>query len=234
MIQSLDLKGFYMSNISGKAYAMNVITPIPWWKAVWQLVAFKFVTTFPSNLKGLINLSLIHYARWTIIGRDSFPHLDKSQPKEDLHYSYMMFESNFNGSWDQYIDSFSFAIPEGLDLFWRFNVGYPKSIPLHGFYDYIRFNQVENDHFYNAYPCAASNDVKSASALFDNLKSFTQSSLDLPDEEFLEAYNSLLLENQQHLGSLDVGPAFTPSSFSLSNDSTVSSSTSSLITQEDA
>jgi len=223
-----------MSNISGKAYAMNVITPIPWWKAVWQLVAFKFVTTFPSNLKGLINLSLIHYARWTIIGRDSFPHLDKSQPKEDLHYSYMMFESNFNGSWDQYIDSFSFAIPEGLDLFWRFNVGYPKSIPLHGFYDYIRFNQVENDHFYNAYPCAASNDVKSASALFDNLKSFTQSSLDLPDEEFLEAYNSLLLENQQHLGSLDVGPAFTPSSFSLSNDSTVSSSTSSLITQEDA
>ena len=218
-----------MSNISGKAYAMNVITPIPWWKAVWQLGAFKFVTTFPSNLKGLINLSLIHYARWTIIGRDSFPHLDKSQPKEDLHYSYMMFESNFNGSWDQYIDSFSFAIPEGLDLFWRFNVGYPKSIPLHGFYDYIRFNQVENDHFYNAYPCAASNDVKSASALFDNLKSFTQSSLDLPDEEFLEAYNSLLLDNQQHLGSLDVGPAFTPSPFSLST----SLSTSSLMTQED-
>ena len=226
-----------MSNISGKAYAMNVITPIPWWKAVWQLGAFKFVTTFPSNLKGLINLSLIHYARWTIIGRNNFPHLDKSQPKEDLHYSYMMFESNFNGSWDQYIDSFSFAIPEGLDLFWRFNVGYPKSIPLHGFYDYIRFNQVENDHFYNAYPCAASNDVKSASALFDNLKSFTQSSLELPDEEFLEAYNSLLLENQQHLGSLDVGPAFTPSPFSLSNDSTVNSTvsppTSSLMTQED-
>ncbi len=200
-----------MSNISGKAYAMNVITPIPWWKAIWQLAAFKFVTTFPSNLKGLINLSLIHYARWTIIGRDSFPHLAPSQPKENLHYSYMMFESNFNGSWDQYIDSFSFAIPKGLDLFWRYNVGYPKSIPLHGFYNYIRFNQVECDHFYNAYPCAASNDVKSASTLFDNLRSFTESSLDLPDEEFLEAYNLLLRDNQQHLGSLDVGPMFSPS-----------------------
>ena len=197
-----------MSNIAGKAYAMNVITPIPWWKAIWQKLAFSWVVFFPSNLKGLINLSLIHYARWTIIGRDSFPHLAPSQPKEELNYSYMMFESNFNGSWDQYIDSFSFAIPTGLDLFWKFNIGYPKSIPLHGFYDYIRFNQVETDYFYNAYPCAASNDVKSATHLFHNLKDFSENCLDLGDDKFLEAYNSLLLENQQYLGGMDTGPAF--------------------------
>ncbi len=196
-----------MSNIAGKAYAMNVITPIPWWKAIWQYAAFKFVVRFPSNLKGLINLSLIHYARWTIIGRNSFPHLAPSQPKEDLHYSYMMFESNFNGSWDQYIDSFSFAIPEGLDLFWRFNIGYPKSIPLHGFYNYIRFNQIETDHFYNAYPCASSNDVKSATHLYDNLKDFTETSLELSDEDFEQAYNALLLDNQQYLGCMEAGPS---------------------------
>lgn len=200
-----------MSNISGKAYAINVITPIPWWKALWQYAAFKIVVLRPSNLKGLINLSLIHYARWTIIGRKSFPHLAPTQPKENLHYSYMMFESNFNGSWDQYIDSFSFAIPQGLDSFWRFNVGYPKSIPLHGFYDYIRFNQVENNYFYNAYPCASSNDVKSACTLFDNLKEFTDASLDLEDDEFLAAYNKLLQDNQQFLGRMDVGPIFSPS-----------------------
>jgi hypothetical protein len=197
-----------MSNIAGKAYAMNVITPIPWWKAIWQKAAFCFVGLFPSFLKGLINLSLIHYARWTLIGRNSFPHLAPSQPQEDLHYSYMMFESNFNGSWDQYIDSFSFAIPSGLDLFWRYNVGYPKSIPLHDFYDYIRFNQVETDHFYNAYPCASANDVKSATRLFNNLKHFTDTSLPLNDDDFLHAYNKLLQENQQHLGTLDSGPAF--------------------------
>jgi hypothetical protein len=197
-----------MSNIAGKAYAMNVITPVPWWKALWQHVVFKYVVLRPSNLKGLINLSLIHYARWTIIGRDKFPHLAPSQPEEDLNYSYMMFESNFNGSWDQYIDSFSFAIPTGLDLFWRYNIGYPKSIPLHGFYDYIRFNQVETDHFYNAYPCASANDVKSATQLFNNLKQFTDSSLTLEDDEFLQAYNTLLQENQQFLGSVDTGPAF--------------------------
>lgn len=197
-----------MSNIAGKAYAMNVITPIPWWKAIWQRIVFRFVALFPIFLKGLINLSLIHYARWSLIGRNSFPHLAPSQPRENLHYSYMMFESNFNGSWDQYIDSFSFAIPSGLDLFWRYNVGYPKSIPLHNFYDYIRFNQIETDYFYNAYPCASANDVKSATQLFNNLKHFADTSLTLNDDDFLHAYNKLLQQNQQHLGTLDSGPAF--------------------------
>lgn len=194
-----------MSNTAGKAYAMNVITPIPWWKAIWQWVIFNTVIYLPRFLKGLINLSLIHYARWTIIGRNSFPHLAASQPKEDLHYSYMMFESNFNGSWDQYIDSFSFAIPSGLDLFWKYNVGYPKSIPLHGFYDYIRFNQIETDHYYNAYPCAAANDVKSAVSLFDNLKAFSENCIDFDDDDFLAAYNDFLTTNQASLGSM--GPA---------------------------
>ncbi len=197
-----------MSNIAGKAYAMNVITPIPWWKAIWQRIVFIWVMLFPSKLKGLINLSLIHYARWTIIGRNSFPHLAPTQPKEDLNYSYMLFDSNFNGSWDQYIDSFAFAIPQGLDAFWKYNVGYPKSIPLNNFYDYIRFNQIETDYFYNAYPCASANDVKSATQLFESLKSFADSSLELEDEAFLKAYNKMLSKNQNHLGNMDTGPAF--------------------------
>tara|TARA_B100001059_G_C17821205_1_gene578410 strand:+ start:909 stop:1505 length:597 start_codon:yes stop_codon:yes gene_type:complete len=191
-----------VSNTAGKAYAMNVITPIPWWKAIWQWLIFNAVVYLPKYLKGLINLSLIHYARWTIVGRDSFPRLSSSQPEEDLHYSYMMFESNFNGSWDQYIDSFSFAIPSGLDMFWRYNVGYPKSIPLHHFYEYIRFNQIETNHYFNAYPCASANDVKSAISLFDNLKAFTDKNTSLDDDEFLAAYHKFLNDNQDALGSM--------------------------------
>lgn len=196
-----------MSNSAGKAYAMNVITPIPWWRALWQTVIFNAVAYLPCFLKGLINLSLIHYARWTLISRKSFPHLSKSQPKEDLHYSYMMFESNFNGSWDQYIDSFSFAIPSGLDLFWKYNVGYPKSIPLHDFYNYIRFNQLETDHYFNAYPCASANDVKSAISLFDNLKAFTDTNMQLDDDKFFDVYNEFLNDNQHFLGSMGEAPS---------------------------
>ena len=106
-----------MSNIAGKAYAMNVITPVRWYLAWFNRLIFKIAAN-PSFLQGLISLSLIHYARWAVIGRNKFPHFEEeNQPKEDLNYSYMLFCSNFNGSWDQYVDSFTFAIPSGLDLF---------------------------------------------------------------------------------------------------------------------
>lgn len=93
---------------------MNVISPLI--SSMTWLSKFLFwsVVTIPGVLKGLITQSLIHYARWVITGRDQFPHLDVKQSKEELSYYYMMFFSNFNGSWDQYVDSFTFAIPGGL------------------------------------------------------------------------------------------------------------------------
>ena len=131
-----------MSNIAGKAYAINVITPLRWYLAWVNKIIFWVALKFPQYLKGLITLSLIHYARWVIIGRKQFPHLHPDQPKEDLKYGYMLFFSNFNGSWDQYIDSFTFSIPGGLDLFWKWSVRYPHSVALTPFHDYIRYNQV--------------------------------------------------------------------------------------------
>ncbi|MAY16069.1 hypothetical protein [Thalassolituus sp. UBA2009] len=201
-----------MSNVAGKAYGMNVLTPLRWWTALWQkLIFWVVVKTFPYFLNGLLTLSLIHYARWTIINRWSFPRLDKSQPKEKLTYSYMLFESNFNGSWDQYIDSFSFAIPSGLDMFWRWNIKYPKSIPLHDFYNYIRFNQIESGHYYNAYPLAAANDVKTAQKLFTNLNNFQKNTASLSDEEFFQAYQQFLASNQHNLGSMGESPLMSAS-----------------------
>jgi hypothetical protein len=195
-----------MSNIAGKAYAMNVITPIRWYMAWINKLIFRFATKDASSLRGLITLSLIHYARWVIIDRWKFPHLDPSQPKEDLHYSYMLFFSNFNGSWDQYVDSFTFAIPSGLDLFWKKNVRYPKSVPLTPFHDYIRHNQIDTDHYYNAYPLASSNDVKSAKHLKKKLIDFEGAVRDAGPEEFLKKYHAFLVEVQYDLGDMQPAP----------------------------
>ena len=127
-----------MSNINGKSYAINVITPLPWYIALrtkgifWALnKSLDWSIQFIANrLTGLLTLSLIHYARWVVIKPNQFPRLSSRQPKEDLKYNYMLFHSNFNGSWAQYIDSFSSSIPTGLDLFWFRNIKYPKSVPM--------------------------------------------------------------------------------------------------------
>lgn len=195
-----------MSNIAGKAYAMNVITPIRWYKVWINRLIFKIALSKPSTLKGLITLSLIHYARWVIIPRNAFPHLDPSQPKENLNYAYMLFFSNFNGSWDQYVDSFTFAIPSGLDLFWKWNVRYPKSVPLTPFHNYIRHNQIDTSHYYSAYPMAASNDVKSAKKLKQALIDFNATSSNKTPDEFLVDYNRLLNHLQHDFGEMRPTP----------------------------
>ena len=192
-----------MSNIAGKSYAMNVVTPLRWYTAWLTRVIFFAAGLIESSTLGLRTLSLIHYARWVVLSPNDFPRLDPRQPKEDLSYNYMFFFSNFNGSWDQYVDSFSTAIPEGLDKFWIKNIKYPKSVPMLPFHKYITANQIWTDHYYNAYPMAASNDVKAAKRVRDALLSFTVS----PDpNQFLRDYNGLLLHLQGDLGSMGPNP----------------------------
>lgn len=195
-----------MSNIAGKSYAMNVITPMRWYLAWVNKLIFWAALKFPSTLKGLITLSLIHYARWVIIGKNQFPHFGPNQPKEDLNYSYMLFFSNFNGSWDQYVDSFTFSIPSGLNMFWHRNIRYPKSVALTPFHKYIQYNQIETLHYYNAYPLAASNDVKSAKTVKDALIAFDRNAHDGTDAEFLKRYHALLRGLQHDLGEMHPTP----------------------------
>lgn len=195
-----------MSNIAGKTYAMNVITPVRWYMTWLNKLIFTIAIKRPSTLKGLVTLSLIHYAHWAIVGRNEFPHLSPSQPKEDLQYSYMLFFSNFNGSWNQYVDSFTFAIPSGLDLFWKMNVRYPRSVPLTSFHKYIQYNQVETSHYYSAYPLAASNDVKAAARVKDALIEFDHDWADAAPELFLAKYRALLRKVQADLGDMHPTP----------------------------
>jgi hypothetical protein len=149
-----------MSNVAGKAYGMNVLTPMRPWLTWLNRALFMISRANPGTLQGLLNLSIIHFARWVIIKRNQWPQL--GQGKALLTNDYMLFCSNFNGTWDQYIDAFSDGIPGGLDLLWYSSTRYPHSIPITPFKDYIRANQVDTEYYYNSVPGAAQRDVKAA------------------------------------------------------------------------
>ena len=58
-----------MSNINGKVYAMNVVTPMKVWKT-WILRLLFFVLWNIKPLqKDLKDLSFIEFARWVIVPR---------------------------------------------------------------------------------------------------------------------------------------------------------------------
>jgi hypothetical protein len=195
-----------MSNIAGKAYAMNVITPLRWYTAWITKLIFWYAGKRPDTTKGLITLSLIHYARWVVLKPTEFPKLSPDQPEEDLHYNYMLFFSNFNGSWDQYVDSFSSAIPKGLNLFWLWNIKYPESVPMLPFHRYITANQIWTDYYYNPYPMATSNDVKAAQRVGSGLTAFIGETKNVSADEFQNKYNQLLLKLQHDISQMGPNP----------------------------
>jgi hypothetical protein len=197
-----------MSNIAGKAYAMNLLTPLYRPLVAVNKLIFWAVGTplFKLSLRGLQTLSMIHYARWVIVRDRDFPVLSRTQPRERLRYGYMLFCSNFNGSWEQYVDSFAAAIPSGLDLLWFKNVAWPTSTPEQPFHRYVEFNQVWTDYYYSAYPMAASNDVKAGQRVKERLRQLVSTTESATPEAFLQQYNRMLKDLQGDLSPLAATP----------------------------
>jgi len=199
-----------MSNVAGKAYAMNVVTPInrklfgvintTWLK----ILIFRVGRALPSTLGGLLGLSIIHFARWTIIKRDQWP--DLGQGKQHLECDYMLFCSNFNGTWDQYIDAFADGIPQGLDLFWYGSTKYSTSIPVTPFKSYIVHNQFDTDYYYNATPGSGQRDIKRSLRVLSAMRELAANYGSMNPAAFGVAYRTQLVEVQNCLGSPGIAP----------------------------
>ena len=193
-----------MSNIAGKAYAMNVITPMPPRVAAVQRLIFMLARCLPATLAGLLGLRLIHFARWVIIRRRDWP--APGGGRQTLRYDYMLFMSNFNGTWDQYIDAFSDGIPGGLDLFWYTSVKYPHSIPIATFKNYIVFNQIDTDFYYNATPGASQRDIKAAFTVLSAIRRLAAAHATTTPADFAVRFRDALRGVQNCLGAHGVGP----------------------------
>jgi len=194
-----------MTNIAGKAYAMNVITPSKP-KVTWlNKLVFMASRGLPAQLAGLLGLSIIHFARWIIIKPSEWPDLGQGK-QTDLKNDYMVFCSNFNGTWDQYIDAFSDGIPAGLNLYWLTASKYPQSIPITSFKDYITFNQINTDYYYNATPGSAQRDIKTAIRLAEVLNDLKDAHATQSPDEFAATYKAQLVTIQDCLGDPGYGP----------------------------
>ncbi len=86
----------------------------------------------------IARISTIHFARWVLIDNDTR----------------LLFTSNFDGSWDDYIDSFVDAAPDGFDAIWGNCEGYPAGgcRDREAFKKYIRDHECPAELYYSAYP----------------------------------------------------------------------------------
>ena len=140
-------------------------------------------------------LSFIHFARLAIIRR--FP--DHGQEREEIVEPLLLFESNYDGTFDQYIDTFSEAIPQKMWAFWRTSYGFPGVKPVTPFKRYIRANEFTVEHYYSAYPEATTTTIGSALRLAASHAAFRKRARDMSDERFAAAYRSFLAHMQGDL-----------------------------------
>jgi hypothetical protein len=193
-----------MSNVAGKAYVMNALSPIRPWLTWVERLNYMAGRAIPATLGPLLGLSFIHFARWAIIKRDQWP--DLGQGKQKLRNDYLLFTSNFNGTWDQYLDAFSDGNPTGVDLAWLTSTKFPHSIPSTPFKDYIRVNQIDTDYYYNATPGAAQRDIKSALRVRRAILDLAEKHANLPPADFQKAYVAALCSVQNDLGYQGYAP----------------------------
>ena len=117
---------------------------------------------------------------------------------ERLNHPYLLFESNFNGAWEQYIDAFSEVVAFRMKAIWGTSFGFPGPLPVEPFKAYIRHNEFVANHYFSAYPGATTSEIVSAARVEAALEEF-RSSAGLDAEAFGVAYDAFLTRVQGDL-----------------------------------
>jgi hypothetical protein len=108
----------------------------------------------PGSLTGI---STIHFVRWLMI--------DNGRR--------LLFLSDYDNSWENYIDEFAEMILSGLDAIWGSAIGYPPdgARDLPAFKQFLRWHQVPSETFFSAYPDSTVLNIVSETALARRLAS---------------------------------------------------------------
>jgi hypothetical protein len=132
------------------------------------------VSRFPPLGRPLAELAFIHYARWTVL--EAVPAPDGSGAHTPLNSSYLLFESNYNGSLGNYLNAFTDVLPYRLARLWGTCQEFEETVQRApgaedrvlspwAFRSYVARNELEVLHFHAAYPEATMIDVRQALAV---------------------------------------------------------------------
>jgi hypothetical protein len=176
-------------NVLGRMTALTLFTPIrPQW-LLFLKTGFRLAKYVPLAQRHILQFTFIKFVRWSIV----------RLPGERLHYSYLLFESNFDGPWQHYIDAFAYVIPRDIRITWGRGINFPGPPPSEPLKTWIARNSMEGGTYYCAHPDASTRMIKSALFVRERLAELKRDADRLGPGEFKAAYDRFLTEVQRHV-----------------------------------
>jgi hypothetical protein len=145
----------------GHANALTTLSPIVPERLGELKRRLRTVRYVPGLGRPLLELGFIHYARWTIV--DGLPPANGAGGWHGLRSKYLLFESNFDGDLDDYLDAFADVLPARIAKVWGACVGFEERVERthaargriiapHAFRVFVRENSLDVIDYYAAYP----------------------------------------------------------------------------------
>jgi hypothetical protein len=162
-----------------RATPLTVLSPIPWWWAVWIRLSWPIARRVPMVAAPLRRLSFIHFARWALASRRS-----------------LLFLTSFDGSDIQYIEAFVRVVPGRINGLYRGATGFPGPRRFAPVRDYIVEHNHTPEHFWIAHPEASTRMVSQALELAQ-LYAAREARLDGADaKQFAREWRRFLTDSQ--------------------------------------
>ncbi len=184
-------------NRLGRLFCLTLFTPIRRQWAPVLAAALWIAKWVPFAQKHILQFNFIHFVRWTIV--KEMPYNGAPQVRDKLNYPYLLFESNFDGPWQHYIDAFAYCIPFDIRFVWGRGVAFPGPPPAEPLKRWIAMNSMEGGSYYCAYPNASTRMVMSALVLRPALAQLKADAAGMNPTDFKARYERFLVDVQGHL-----------------------------------
>jgi hypothetical protein len=181
---------------AGRDATVTLTTPIRPLLRWVNVVLFAVSERLPS-VTGLGAVETVHFTRWSIVTRP--PYDGASQACRRLRRPYLLWESDYNGLLEPYVESFVRKIGRQIQVTWGTTHAFPGTRSVQELLDYITAFQLPRAHYYTAYPGATVRMVLSGLEVAKEHRYLAEAAQTASPEEFAVVYRGFLRRCQGHL-----------------------------------
>lgn len=150
-------------------------------------MVFAFGSLSNVAVRPLLGMRVIALGRWTLLPRAGRPPA-------------LLFETNWRGAWESYIDDFARIMPWQWRSIWGGAEGWPGPKPVTDLLRYIDAHDHDADHFFCGYrDGATTQSVAEALALAPRLERFVRDADGLAPDQFARRWERFLTDVQENL-----------------------------------